>query len=61
MPAVTVWMFLSAMFERRSFMLRQETTAWHEDVNHTQRGAKWQMKINDARTLLRSVYPKIKT
>jgi hypothetical protein len=41
--------------------LRQETTAWHEDVNQTQRGVEWQMKIDDARTKLTSVYPKIKT
>jgi len=41
--------------------LQQETTAWHEDVNHTQRGVDWQMKIDDARTKLRSIYPKIKT
>lgn len=41
--------------------LRQETTAWHEDVNDTQRGVDWQMKIDDARTKLKSVYPKIKT
>jgi len=40
--------------------LRRETTAWHEDVNRTQRGVEWQMKINDARTKLKSVYPKIK-
>ena len=40
--------------------LRQETTAWHEDVNRTQRGVDWQMKIDDARTKLKSVYPKIK-
>ena len=40
--------------------LRQETTAWHEDVNNTQRGVDWQMKIDDARTKLNSVYPKIK-
>lgn len=40
--------------------LRQETTAWHEDVNQTQRGVDWQMKIDDARTKLKSVYPKIK-
>jgi hypothetical protein len=40
--------------------LRRETTAWHEDVNQTQRGVEWQMKINDARTKLKSVYPKIK-
>lgn len=41
--------------------LRQETTAWHEDVNQTQRGVEWQMQIDDARTKLKSVYPKIKT
>ena len=40
--------------------LCQETTAWHEDVNQTQRGVDWQMKIDDARTKLKSVYPKIK-
>ena len=40
--------------------LRDETTAWHEDVNQTQRGVDWQMKIDDARTKLKSVYPKIK-
>ena len=40
--------------------LREEATAWHEDVNQTQRGVEWQMKINDARTKLKSVYPKIK-
>ena len=40
--------------------LRQKTTAWHEDVNQTQRGVDWQMKIDDARTKLKSVYPKIK-
>lgn len=41
--------------------LREDATAWHEDVNQTQRGVEWQMKINDARTKLKSVYPKIKT
>ena len=41
--------------------LRQETTAWHEDVNQIQRGVEWQMKIDDARTKLKSVYPKVKT
>jgi len=40
--------------------LRLETTAWHEDVNRTQRGVDWQMKIDDARTKLKSVYPNIK-
>ena len=40
--------------------LRQEISAWSTDVNHTQRGVDWQMKINDARYKLKSVYPKIK-
>lgn len=40
--------------------LREETTAWYEDINATQRGADWQMKLDDARIKLDSVYPKIK-
>jgi hypothetical protein len=40
--------------------LREETQAWSSDVNDTQRGVEWQMKVNDARTKLASVYPKIK-
>jgi hypothetical protein len=40
--------------------LRAETDTWSTDVNTTQRGVDWQMKINDARTKLKSVYPKIK-
>jgi hypothetical protein len=40
--------------------LRAETTAWSSDVNNTQRGVDWQMRIDDARCKLRSVYPKIK-
>jgi hypothetical protein len=40
--------------------LREETTAWSSDVNETQRGVDWQMKIDDARCKLNSVYPKIK-
>ena len=40
--------------------LREETTAWSSDVNSTQRGVDWQMKIDDARCKLISVYPKIK-
>lgn len=39
--------------------LREETTAWHEDVNQTQRRVDWQMKIGDARKKLKSVYSKI--
>ena len=40
--------------------LRDETAAWSTDVNSTQRGVDWQMKIDDARCKLTSVYPKIK-
>jgi hypothetical protein len=40
--------------------LRQATAAWSTDVNNTQRGVDWQMKIDDARCKLTSVYPKIK-
>ena len=38
----------------------EETTAWSSDVNSTQHGVDWQMKIDDARWKLKSVYPKIK-
>jgi hypothetical protein len=40
--------------------LRTETAAWSTDVNATQRGVDWQMRIDDARCKLKSVYPKIK-
>ncbi len=40
--------------------LREEIAAWSNDVNGTQRGVDWQMKINDARCKLKSVYPTIK-
>lgn len=40
--------------------LRDETNAWSIDVTATQRGVDWQMKIDDARTKLKSVYPTIK-
>lgn len=39
--------------------LRDETAAWSSDVNDTQRGVEWHMKIDDARSKLTSVYPKI--
>ena len=41
--------------------LRSETAAWSSDVNSTQRGVDWQMKIDDARCKLKSVYPTIET
>ena len=40
--------------------LASETTAWSTDVTKAQRGVDWQMKIDDARSKLKSVYPKIK-
>jgi len=39
--------------------LQHEIGAWSIDVNATQRGVDWQMKIEDARCKLKSVYPKI--
>jgi len=40
--------------------LRSEIAAWSSDVNDTQRGVDWQMKIGDARRKLKSLYPKIR-
>lgn len=38
--------------------LQRETAAWSADVNSKQRGVDWQMKIEDARVKLKSVYPR---
>ena len=40
--------------------LEQETSAWSTDANGRQRGVDWQRKVDDARTKLKSVYPKSK-
>jgi DDE superfamily endonuclease len=40
--------------------LQSELAAWSTDVNTTQRGVDWQMKVKDARGKLKSLYPKIK-
>lgn len=40
--------------------LEAEIAAWSTDVNSTQRGVDWQMKMDDARCKLKSVYPQIK-
>ena len=40
--------------------LQSEIAAWSNDVNTTQRGVDWQMKMNDARGKLKHLYPKIK-
>jgi transposase len=39
--------------------LRQETLAWAEKTNKTQRGINWQFNIEKARHKLKSIYPKI--
>ena len=39
--------------------LHDEVSAWSSDINGTQRGVDWQMKVDDARCKLKSVYPKI--
>jgi hypothetical protein len=40
--------------------LQSELAAWSSDVNTTQRGVDWQMKVTDARGKLKSLYPKIR-
>ena len=40
--------------------LRNEIAAWSSDINNNQRGVDWQMKVDDARCKLKSVYPNIK-
>ena len=40
--------------------LAREIAAWSTDINSRQRGVDWQMKVDDARCQLKSVYPKIR-
>ena len=40
--------------------LQTEIAAWAERTNNNQRGVDWQFKIDDARTKLARLYPKIK-
>jgi transposase len=39
--------------------LREETTPWSQHSNEKQRGVDWQFRLSDARTKLKSLYPKI--
>ena len=39
--------------------LQRETEAWATDVSVRQRTVDWQMRLDDARCKLKSVYPKI--
>jgi hypothetical protein len=41
-------------------ILQAEISAWSAAVNSKQRGVDWQMKVDEARTKLKSIYPKIK-
>jgi hypothetical protein len=38
--------------------LRRETAAWQQRTNDKRRGVDWQFRIGDARTKLKSLYPK---
>ena len=40
-------------------LLQQQIAAWSVDVTDAQRGVDWQLKIDDARCKLKTVYPKI--
>lgn len=40
--------------------LRTETIAWYSEIIACQSGVDWQMKIDDARSKLQSIYPKPK-
>lgn len=39
--------------------LKREIAAWSDDVNQRQKGVDWQMKTDDARLKLKTVYPNI--
>jgi len=39
--------------------MRSETSAWQQHTNDRQRGVEWQFHIDDARTRLKSLYPKL--
>jgi hypothetical protein len=41
--------------------LQSEIKAWYDKTNSKQRSVDWQFKIDDARTKLKRLYPKIKT
>jgi hypothetical protein len=39
--------------------IRKETAAWQQRTNDKQRGVNWQFRVADARTKLKSLYPKL--
>jgi len=42
-------------------LLQSEIGIWADKTNAKQRGVDWQFKIDDARTKLKRLYPKIKS
>lgn len=42
-------------------LLQSEIGTWSDKTNAKQRGVDWQFQVDDARTKLKSLYPKIKT
>ena len=42
-------------------LVTSETAAWVEERNREQTGVDWQLSVDDARTKLKHLYPKIKT
>lgn len=41
-------------------LLQTNISNWSENINEKQRGVDWQMKVDDARVKLKSIYPQIK-
>jgi transposase len=58
LSAMTSQCIKNRRFENIDF-LTQETKAWAEKTNKTQRGINWQFSIEKARNKLKSIYPKI--
>jgi DDE superfamily endonuclease len=55
-------LYRQCLKDRRFFSivaLRREAETWSRHCNNKQRGVDWQFKIDDARTKLKSLYPKI--
>ena len=46
---------------RRTRLLQNEIKIWSDKTNAKQRGVDWQFRIEDARTKLKRLYPKIKS
>ncbi len=42
-------------------LVTSETAAWAKERNREQTGVDWQLSVDDARTKLKHLYPKIKT